>query len=132
MYKEKFKYTDYNGVEREEDFYFDLSEAEVMEMDLITPGGLGQMLQNIVDANDAAGMITEFKKILLKAYGEKSPDGKRFVKNETTQNNFMYSPVYSTMFMKLATDAEYASNFINAVVPKPKNTDTPATLAVVK
>lgn len=126
MYKEKIKYTDYNGTERDEDFYFDLSEAEVMEMDLITPGGLGQMLQNIVDSNDAAGMITEFKKILLKSYGEKSPDGKKFIKSKQATENFEYSPVYSMMFMKLATDADYASTFINAIIPKPKNAPTPA------
>lgn len=120
MYAEKIKYTDYNGLEREEPFYFELSEAEVMEMDLITPGGLGQMLQHIVDSNDAAGMITQFKAILLKAYGEKSPDGKKFIKNAAATENFMYSPVYSMMFMKLATDADYATKFIEAVVPKPR------------
>lgn len=126
MYKERIKYQDYNGTERDEDFYFDLSEAEVMEMDLITPGGLGQMLQNIVDSKDAAGMITEFKKILLKSYGEKSPDGKKFIKSKEATENFMYSPVYSMMFMKLATDDQYASTFINAIIPKPKNTTAPA------
>lgn len=130
MYAEKIKYTDYNGIEREEAFYFELSEAEVMEMDLITPGGLGQMLQNIVASNDAAGMITQFKKILLSAYGEKSPDGRHFIKNKQATENFEYSPVYSIMFMKLATDADYAQKFIDSVIPKTNVNTTPALVPV--
>ena len=126
MYVEKIKYTDYDGNEREEPVMFELSEAEVVEMDLITPGGMNQLLQRIIDAKDMPSLITEFKNILLKSYGVKSPDGRHFIKTPEKVQEFVSSPIYSMMFMKMATDEEYASNFIKRVLPQQKNNPIPA------
>lgn len=117
MLKKTITYTDYNGLERTEDFYFNLSKAEIMEMEMSTTGGFAEMLQKIVAAQDAPAIIKVFKDITLKAYGEKSADGKRFIKNDEMREAFSQTEAYSQLFMELATDAEAASNFIKAIIP---------------
>lgn len=124
MLKKTIKYTDYNGVERNEDFYFNLSKAEIMEMELSTVGGLTEMINKIVAAQDAPAIIKLFKELVLKAYGEKSADGKRFIKNPEIAEAFSQTEAYSILFMELATDADAASKFVNGIVPadiQPKN-----------
>ena len=121
MIKETIKYTDYNGIERTEDFYFNLSKAELMEMEMGTSGGFAEMLTRIVAAQDQPALIKIFKEFVLKAYGEKSPDGKRFMKFDESGRplsaNFAQTEAYSELFMKLATDSDAAAKFINGVVP---------------
>ena len=117
MIKETITYTDYNGVERKEDFYFNLTKAEIMEMEMSTKGGLAEMIQRIVAAQDQPAIIKIFKDLIIKAYGVKSPDGKRFIKNEEVVNEFVQTEAYSQMFMKLATDADAAAKFVNGIVP---------------
>lgn len=118
MLKKTITYTDYNGVERTEDFYFNLTKAELMEMEMGTPGGMSEMISKIVSAKDAPTIISVFKNLILKAYGEKSPDGKRFVKSDEISNAFAQTEAYSELFMELASDADAASNFVNGVAPK--------------
>lgn len=117
MLKKTITYTDYNDVERTEDFYFNLSKAEVMEMQMSTTGGLAEMIQRIVAAQDAPAIIKVFKDLVLKAYGQKSPDGKRFIKNEALTEEFAQTEAYSQLFMELATDADAAAAFVNGIVP---------------
>lgn len=117
MLKKTITYTDYNGLERTEDFYFNLTKAEIMEMEMSTTGGFAEMLQKIVAAQDAPAIIKVFKDITLKAYGEKSADGKRFIKNDELREAFSQTEAYSQLFMELATDADAASNFIKAIIP---------------
>lgn len=117
MLKRTITYTDYNGVERTEDFYFNLTKAEVMEMEMTTTGGLSEMITKIVQAKDAPAIIKVFKDLILKAYGEKSPDGKRFIKNEQISQDFAQTEAYSMLFMELATDADAAAKFVNGIVP---------------
>lgn len=117
MLKKTITYTDYNGVERTEDFYFNLSKAEIMEMELGVSGGFAEMLRNIVKSNDTPTLIKIFKDLVLKAYGEKSSDGKRFIKSEEISTAFSQTEAYSILFMELATNAEEASKFVNGIVP---------------
>lgn len=118
MLKKTITYTDYNGVSRKEDFYFNLSQSELMEMELGTTGGFTSMVQRIVDTQDAPSLIKIFKELILKAYGEKSPDGKRFIKSEELSIAFSQTEAYTELFMELATNAESASAFINGLAPK--------------
>lgn len=118
MLKKTITYNDYNGVERTEDFYFNLSKAEMLEMEMGTSGGLAEMIQKIVAAQDAPSIIRVFKDLVLKAYGEKSPDGKRFIKSEEISTEFSQTEAYSQLFMELATDAEAGAAFVNGIVPK--------------
>ena len=117
MLKKTITYTDYNGVERTEDFYFNLTKAELMEMEIGTTGGMADMIKRIIDAKDAPAIIKIFKELVLKAYGEKSADGKRFVKSEEISNGFAQTEAYSQLFMELATDADAAAAFVNGIVP---------------
>lgn len=117
MLKRTITYTDYNGVERKEDFYFNLSKAEIMEMELSTTGGLAEMIQKVVAEKDTPAIMKIFKELILKAYGEKSADGKRFIKNKELSDAFEQTEAYSTLFMELATDADAAAKFVNSIVP---------------
>ena len=117
MIKKTITYKDYNQVDRTEDFYFNLSKAEVMEMEMSTSGGLAEMITRIVAAQDQPAIIKIFKDLILKAYGEKSPDGKRFIKSDELSIAFSQTEAYSQLFMELATDAEAASAFVNGIVP---------------
>ena len=121
MLKRTIEYTDYNGVERKEDFYFNLTKAEITEMELSTEGGLTEMIQKIVAAQDTPSIVKVFKDLILKAYGEKSPDGKQFVKIDENgvklANRFAQTEAYSVLFMELATDANAATTFVNGIIP---------------
>ncbi len=124
MLKKTIPYKDYNGVERIEDFYFNLSKAEAMEMELSITGGLTEMIRKIVAAQDTPTIIATFKQIILKAYGEKSPDGRRFIKSEELSKAFSETEAYSILYMELATNANAAAEFVNGIVPK--DVDAPA------
>lgn len=117
MLKKTITYTDYNGNQREEDHYFNLSKAEIMEMELSTAGGLAELIQNVVKAQDGPAIMKIFKDIILKAYGEKSPDGKRFIKSEELSLAFSQTEAYSVLFMELVMDADAAGKFINGIIP---------------
>lgn len=110
-------YTDYNGVERTEDFYFNLTKAELMEMEMTTTGGMAEMIQRIVKAQDVPSIIKVFKTLILEAYGIKSPDGKRFIKSQELRDEFSQTEAYSNIFMRLSTDAEKAAEFVNGIIP---------------
>lgn len=118
MLKKTIKYVDYNGVEREEDFYFDLNSAEITEMELSQEGGLSNLIKKITDTKDMPSLIKLFKSLILKAYGEKSDDGRYFIKSDELSKKFTYSPAYSILFMELATDENAASAFVNAIIPQ--------------
>lgn len=117
MLKKTITYTDYNGVERKEDFYFNLSKAEIAEMELSTAGGLAERLTKLVNTQDIPSIIKIFKELILKAYGEKSPDGKRFIKSEEASIAFSQTEAYTELFMELANDADAAADFINGIIP---------------
>lgn len=121
MLKKTIEYTDFNDVTRKEDFYFHFSKAELMEMELSTTGGLQAMIQKIMSTQDVPAIIKVFKDLILKAYGEKSADGKAFIKVDDDGrklcNKFAQTEAYSKLFMELATDSEAAAAFVNGIVP---------------
>lgn len=117
MLKKTIIYKDYNETERTEAFYFNLTKAEIMEMELSTTGGLAEMIKKIIGTKDNPALIKTFKELILKAYGEKSPDGKRFIKSEELSVAFSQTEAYSQLFMDLATNADAASDFVNGIIP---------------
>lgn len=117
MLKKTMTYTDYDGNERTEDFYFNLSKAEVTEMEMSHDGGLVKLIEKIVAEQDVKRIIEIFKDLILRSYGEKSADGKRFVKSQELRDSFAQTEAYSDLFMELATDAEAASAFVNGILP---------------
>lgn len=117
MFKITKTYTDFNDNERKEDFYFHLTEAEVMKMQMSTKGGLAEMIQSVIDSQDAPAIIKIFEDLVAKAYGVKSADGREFMKNDEIRRSFEQTQAYSDIFMELATDADKASKFINGILP---------------
>lgn len=120
MLKKTIAYTDYEDNERKEDFYFNLTKAELTEMELSTVGGLKKMLEKIVMEQDTTKIVAIFKGIIEKAYGEKSDDGKRFIKvvnGKRLVEDFEQTEAYSNLFMELIGDADAASAFIKGMLP---------------
>ena len=126
MVKKTITYTDYDGNERTEDFYFNLSEAEITEMELSMEGGMRAYIQQIIAAKSQLELVRLFKKILLASYGKKSPDGRLFVKNDQVTAEFVAHPAYSKIYMELVTDEDKASEFVNGLIPKGKANANPA------
>ena len=118
MLKKTITYTDYNGETRKEDFFFNMTRAEVTEMELSIDGGLSDMIKRVTEAKDVPTIIKIFKDLVLKAYGVKSPDGKRFIKSKELSEEFSQTEAYSDLFMELATDSAAAAAFVNGIMPQ--------------
>lgn len=116
MIKETITYTDLNGVERTEDFYFDLSKPEIVKMQASAKGGYDVQLKSVAAGPNGALIMEFFEDFIKSAYGEKSDDGRRFMKSEEISKAFMETPAYEVLFEKLVTDAEYAAEFTNKVL----------------
>ena len=118
MLKKTLTYVDYDGNERTEDFYFNLTKAELMEMTLSTSGGLDKYIERITKTQDTAKLIELFKEIIHKSYGIKSDDGKRFIKRPEILEEFTQTEAYSDLFTTLATNDDEAAAFVNGIMPK--------------
>jgi hypothetical protein len=129
--KKAITYEDFNGERVTEEFFFHLSKAELIELELSHDGGLSESLQRIIAAEDGKAIIAEFKNIILTSYGQRSPDGRRFIKNQQLRDEFESTEAYSELFMQLVTDTEEAILFINGIVPAGMAEQAAATLAAV-
>lgn len=118
MYVKKIKYTNYNGEERERRFYFNLSKAEVLNMELSTNGGYENYISRIVETRDQHELIRMFKELIKMSYGVKSDDGEMFIKNDKVFSEFEQSEAYSEFYMELVTNTESAIEFINGIMPQ--------------
>jgi hypothetical protein len=119
MLKKEIKYTDYNDVERIETFYFNLTKAECLMLETSMNGGLSQYISRIVDSQDIKSIVEIFTKIIELSYGEKSPDGKRFIKTKELTDSFIQSPAYSELYVEMISNEKEFANFINSVVGIP-------------
>ena len=117
MLKQTITYTDYNGNERTEDYYFALNKAELVKMNAAQPGGLANFIERIAQTQDVGKLIKIFEDLIQRAYGEKSDDGRRFMKSPEITANFVQTEAYSQLFMKLATDDKAATEFIKGIIP---------------
>ena len=126
MIKKTIPYTDYDGTERTEDFYFNLSMAELMEMQTSVEGGMRGYIQRIMAANDQTALMKLFKDVLLMTYGKKSDDGRLFLKNDAVRAEFEASPAFSAIYMELMSDARKAADFINGLIPANLRDQNPA------
>lgn len=121
MIKKTIKYTDYNGVERTEDYYFNLNKAEVVEMEVSVEGGYSNLISRITKSDDIREIVNVLKTIILKSYGQKSIDGKRFMKvddnGKPLYRQFEDTEAFVELYMELAGDANKAAEFVNAVIP---------------
>lgn len=126
MLKKTIHYTDFNDQEQEEVFYFHLSKAEIIEMEASVSGGLSESLKKIIKSNDNKEIVEVFKNIILSSVGEKSDDGKRFVKNDEIREDFKSSPAFDELFMTLATDETQAEEFVKGILPLGVSVELPS------
>lgn len=131
MLKKTITYTDFDGNERIEDHYFNLTEAEIQESNLRTPGGIEAKLKKIVQAKDPNELVTYFKSFILDAYGVKSDDGRRFIKSEDLKTEFSQTGAYNKLFMELTTDTDAAIAFVQGVIPNVPDPEQKNRLEVV-
>ena len=117
MIKKTVTYTDYNGEQRTETFYFHYTEAEILDMEMSEEGSFADRIQRIIDAKDKTALMKLIKKFVIDAYGVKSEDGKRFMKNDELKTAFLECPAYSDIFMEMVTNDEIAAEFVNGVIP---------------
>jgi hypothetical protein len=132
MLTREIKYEDFNGETVVEKFYFNISKPELVEMEVEYKEGLGQKIQNIIDAKDYKQLIRMFKEIILAAYGQKSEDARRFIKNDTLREEFVQTAAYHVLFMELAGDATAAAEFLKGVLPKDMTGEMDKALAEVQ
>ena len=117
MYKITETYVDFNGNERNEDFYFNLTKAEVLDMEMSVSGGLAESINRLVQTQDQPAILAIFKDLVKKAYGVKSPDGRRFIKNQEVLDDFIQTEAFSNIYVRLATNADEAAKFVNGIIP---------------
>lgn len=117
MITKEITYTDYNGQERTEKYQFNFTKAELTEMELSVNGGLSAMMERIKETDDRPELMRIFKDLILKAYGVKSADGKRFVKSDELRTEFSQTEAYSELYMELVTNTESAITFFNGLIP---------------
>lgn len=126
MYRRPITFTDYDGNQVTENFEFNLSKAELVEMEAEYPGGMQAMIQRITKERDGKAIVSVIKDIILRSYGERSLDGRRFVKNEDMREKFSQTDAYSELFMELAMNPDKTAEFINNIIPKIPDTPKPA------
>lgn len=117
MIMKNIKYVDYDGVERSENFFFNLSKAELVTMDFEAEGGFQKKIEKVIETQNQRELIEIFKDIIFRSYGEKSPDGRRFIKSKELSEAFTQTEAYSELFMELATNADSAEAFIRGIMP---------------
>ena len=120
MLKKKIKYKDFNGVEREETFMFNLTNAEITEMGvgLVGGGSLDEYITKLSEEKDPMKVIEMFKKLINLSYGVKSDDGRRFMKSPELLKEFTETNAYSELFMELASDSKAATEFFDGIIPE--------------
>lgn len=117
MLKKTITYTDYDGLERTEEFRFNLTKAELMDMQLTTVGTFSEMMRKIIEEKDMARLAKYFKEIILKSYGVKSDDGKRFIKSPELSGAFSQTEAYSELYMELLLNADEGAKFFQELMP---------------
>lgn len=117
MLKKSITFDTFDGETVTEDFYFHLSKADLVELEMSKKGGLEAWLKRVSAERDGAAIMTEFKNLIMMSVGEKSPDGRQFKKSVDIRNNFRDSPAYDVLFMELVTDAGKAAEFVNGIIP---------------
>lgn len=134
MIKETLTYTDYSGTKREEDFFFNLTQVEWIRVSAKCGGDIRAFVAKCVRENDLSSMLEFIETLVQTAYGEKSPDGRRFIKNDEVLESFIRTEAYNDFVISLFTDANKATNFFNRLVPKelPADVKAPSSISIVE
>lgn len=118
MLREDITYEDYNGDTVTETHYFNMTKTELIELEVEHNEGLDAWIKHIMESNDRKVLVSEFKKIISACYGQKSPDGKLFIKNEELRDQFLQSAAFDVLFLKLISDEDFSARFVKGILPK--------------
>ena len=118
MYKKTITYTDFNGTERTEDFYFHMTQAEILKMEYSQEGGMTNVIQNIIETEETTKLLPLFETVVRMSYGKRSIDGRHFEKKPEYTDQILASEAYSNMFVEFMMNADEAAKFINNVCKK--------------
>ena len=130
MWIKEVTYTDYFGNQRTEKCHFQLSESELTELAYSVKGGFIAAMTRMIDDRNEPELVENYKKLLLLAYGEISPDGRRFMKSEELSREFSQTPMYDKIFMELTTSETALSDFVRNVIPQNLSNDLPDNISV--
>ena len=120
MYTKSIKYVDAAGNAVEEELYFNLTKAEITEMEYSVKGGLSKMLETVSTTKDPHTVIQVVKDLVLRAYGERFTDSKgisRFAKNQDIRDAFAATEAYSELFMSFVQNPDAFNEFVIAIMP---------------
>lgn len=125
MLKKSIKYVDFNGDEQTDECYFNLSKSELTQMEISEKGGFENYIQKIIEEKDNRKIYALFKEIVLSSYGEKSSDGRSFVKKKMVdgqlinlRDEFEQTMAFDTLMMELISGGEKTvADFINGLLP---------------
>lgn len=128
MLKKTMTYKDFNGNDVTDDFYFNLTKAEILEIEMDTDKAIGleATILALQEEKDSRKIMELFKNIIRKSIGKKSADGKRFIKNDQIADEFMETEAYSDLLMEFITDSQKGAEFFNAIIPQPEKPAIPA------
>lgn len=118
MLKKTITYSGFDGTEYTEDFWFGLTKADLIEMEVTTPGGMQEYIKQIAQSQDVKAVLEMFKNLILKSYGKKSPDGKRFIRSKEISDEFAQTNAYDVLLMEIFSDENAAAAFVNGILPQ--------------
>lgn len=116
MLKKVVKYVDFEGEERSDTLYFNLTEPEVVRLDVQFEGGLEEYISNLDEKVAPENILSLFEKVIRASYGEKGEDGRHFIKNEEMIDMFNQSAAYAALFVELVQNADQATIFFNGLL----------------
>ena len=117
MYKKNITYVDFNGNERTDPFYFNLSDAEILELQVEYGGNMSQIMGSMLEKGDAKGLLGIITNLIKSSYGEKSNDGRRFMKNQEIRDSFVTTDAYSKLVLELLNDEKEFEKFMSGIIP---------------
>ena len=118
MLKKIVHYTDFNGADRKDELYFNLTEIELTTIQAASKEGIEKELQTAVDDKDVYKILEIIKLLIHKSYGIKSADGRYFEKSPEILHKFLSSAAYDSLMMDLFTDGgARGAEFIQGLMP---------------
>lgn len=117
MIKKTITYKDFNDVKRTEDYYFNLTKAELTDLQLSAEGGLDVLINRIIKEQNITEIMRIFKLIIQKSYGIKSDDGKHFRKSDEIFEDFANTNAYDELLVDIISSPESAEKFIEGILP---------------
>lgn len=131
MFKHSVEYVDFNGSDRKEDLYFHLSLPEVTRLEAEIGMGLEDYIKGLTTNQELNTLLAFLERMLLSSYGQKTSDGKSFIKSQVIREAFEYSQAYAEIFEQVLSNPDLARKFGENVADNGKSKKNQVTPKVV-